>query len=302
MPAPYSPSFISAVQDPTAQIYRLVNIGNALLLTDAPQPILWEKKTYLPTGIGEITSRTVKAGDGVVSFNISGQMTDCATPELVHTFTRQKTKITIGAIAIPNEPLSSIVPVPGNLNPALGLPVYEPIFVGYVGGISIKDGIEWDIEVISLVHGADQPAGIVHSVSCNHKFGDRFCRVNVNAFKIAGTILSIQASRAVFTMSGNLPSPSTGIPLLAQYAVGTVHLPNRLGSGHNVSDVLQPVVGQLQIYLAAPMMADLIVGEPVHLFPDCDQSAGHCDQYNNRINFLAPALNSPTTAQRLSGI
>jgi hypothetical protein len=231
------------------------------------------------------SSRQVNRGDAVPQYSISGTFGEFATPDLLHSFARNRTQITVLAYVIRQAQA----------------PLVERLWLGYVGQITVKDGFDWEIEVISRVHGADQPRNIGHTVDCNNRLGDRLCRKQVTQFQIFTTVSTIVAPRSVFTISSALPANVPGNPTLIQYEAGHVAFTSRIGQHYQISDIIQSGL-TLTIYLANPTQTPIVVGESIVLTPGCDLTEASCIQYANITNFLAPAIRAPTTAARFSGI
>jgi hypothetical protein len=282
MPAIYSPSFRAIVQSPGATLYRLLNVGNLLTLTDALAAIEWGGRRYLPGLIGELTSRTVKSGDAIPQYEATIHYSKACSTEQLMGLTRSKSRFDVAMLAV---------------DPS-GTQVVETLYRGYVGSIKVEDGIVATVEVLSLAHQADGEFGWTLSPSCNHILGDSLCRAPYWLYGVTGSILSIQSNRSVFTMSGQ-PNP-LWLPQIAQYRVGKVQFLNRLNSHFAVQDI-QYVGGNTQVFLGYPLYEPLRVGETVTLLPDCDKSAAHCNAYQNIARFTG-FTQMPLQAQRLSGV
>jgi uncharacterized phage protein (TIGR02218 family) len=266
----------------SGSVYRLYNIGNRLYLTDAPLPIWHEYRWFTPTQISKADSSTHKEGSAVGNMSISGNIDETATIETL--FGLRGTKASICLM---------------HLNATDDSRSFALAFRGVVGDITVEAGNSWKMELLSRVSSGDRAAMSVLGPPCVLTVGNARCGVDLDNFRLDGTVTAVSDDRGVFTIS---------------HAVTPVQPPEYWLGGTcqfiGLSDVGQDSVllnvsssaTSSDVQLATPIKSRVIVGQQVVLHPGCDKSLATCrDKFSNAINFLGAPF-QPTQAQRLSGV
>lgn len=273
--------FRNILRGDTPPEWLLIDIGGLIRLTDAPSNIRHEGKTYLANNWTASTNRESNGGDALPSFTISGLLGEASvTRDVLEVISNNRTDVNIKYVGTDNGyDTTGIV-----------------LWTGVVGSIEIKDWGHWEIEIVGGGHSSDVTVGISHSVTCNHRFGDSRCQIQAPSYLF---ITQQSTSSSVLVLESPPMDPQLLAEGLQLFNAGYVSFDDRIGVVANiqqVSSLFEPIV----IYLSRPLLFLPAAGERVRLVPGCDRTKASCILWNNTINFLAPAYDSPTTAKRLS--
>lgn len=158
---------------------------------------------------------------------------------------------------------------------------FIPIWRGLVAGASWR-GSAFELDVVGQEAGLNQDIGQVYARTCNARFGDARCGVNLDIpdHKIVTTLTSIASDRVV----------AIGIPvgkLITDFHGGTVVITDGPASGwKSAIHTITPSALGWEIALTRPFPVLPVIGNAVLIQAGCDKTFATCrDRFANGLNF-----------------
>ncbi|MBT9368589.1 DUF2163 domain-containing protein [Rhizobium sp. CSW-27] len=140
-----------------------------------------------------------------------------------------------------------------------------------------RAGGRFTAELRSLAHRLDQPQGRLYNRRCDASLGDARCRVDLSAFRAAGTVLAME-SRSRLLVAG-LSAFATGF-----FDRGMLALSG--GETAQVDGHVREADGTASLTLWLPLERALAADEGFVLTAGCDKSFSTCRaRFGNHLNF-----------------
>ncbi len=145
-----------------------------------------------------------------------------------------------------------------------------------IGEVS-RAGGAFVAELRSLAHRLDQPQGRVYGRRCDASLGDGRCRVDLAAYRGAGTVVLVR-DRSRLVVAG-LQGFAGGF-----FGQGVLRL--QAGGELEIDAHVKNADGTAELSLWLPSERDIAVGEAFSVTAGCDKAFATCRQkFGNQLNF-----------------
>jgi len=258
----FSPAMLEALADPLIVMGTHTVVtrrdGVALRFVDLDEPSVIDGHHHSPTGSPERTAIRLSAGVGSDTTELRGILnldTLSRADLLAGLFDYADLNVFLAFIGRPD------------------LPVI-PMVRGKFGEMEVDLG-QYKIQVNSLTHAFSHNIGVSTSPTCRRVLGDSRCRVNLEKYRLHGTITSVIDARTfeISALNNKADLYQGGEFMVTGGAASGQACEIRGGSGSRIT-------------LYVPLTSTPAAGDAVRLTRGCDGTRGTCKGvYDNLINF-----------------
>lgn len=154
--------------------------------------------------------------------------------------------------------------------------------------------LQWDrdkisVDIMGTMRALGQPLGGVFTPRCDVILGDSRCQVDLNAYKVSGTVTSVTQTRMQFSDTSRAE---------AEHYFSDGRITWLTGANAGKTYTIQYSNGAA-ITMQLPTLRDIAVGDTYEMTPGCDHTADTCrTKYSNGVNFQGfPFLRGETQLQ-----